>query len=63
MANTGNMYSVKYMDHIIGVSTDSSHFKYSSYTIPFIGMVLHGFVNYSGSALNYSGSPDYKGAK
>ena len=59
MANTGNMYSVKYMDHIIGVSTDSSHFKYSSYTIPFIGMVLHGFVNYSGSALNYSGSPDY----
>ena len=59
MTNKGNMYSIKYMDHIIGISTDSSHFKYSSYTIPFIGMVLHGFVSYSGSALNYSGSPDY----
>ena len=59
MSSKGNMYAIKYMDHIIGVSTDSSHFKYSSYTIPFIGMVLHGFVNYSGSALNYSGSPDY----
>ena len=59
MTNTGNMYSIKYMDHVLGVSTDSSHFKYSSYTVPFIGMVLHGFVSYAGSALNYSGSPDY----
>ena len=59
MANKGNMYSIKYLDHVIGVSTDSSHFKYSSYAIPFLGMVLHGFVNYSGAALNYSGSPDY----
>ena len=59
MTNKGNMYTMKYMDHVIGVSTDSSHFKYSSYTVPFMGMVLHGFVSYSGSALNYSGSPDY----
>lgn len=59
MANSGNIYSVKYLDHIIGISTDSSHFKYSSYTIPFVGMVLHGFVSYTGNALNYSGSPDY----
>ena len=59
MMSRGNIYAVKYADHIIDISTDSSHFAYSSYTIPFIGMVLHGYVNYAGAALNYSGSPDY----
>ena len=59
LTSKGNMYSVKYADHIIDVCTDSSHFRYSSYTVPFTGMVLHGFVNYAGGALNYSGSPDY----
>ena len=59
MTSKGNMYSVKYADHIVDVCTDASHFRYSSYTVPFTGMVLHGYVNYAGSALNYSGSPDY----
>ena len=59
MTSKGNIYSVKYADHIIDIATDSSHFAYSSYSIPFTGLVLHGYVNYAGSALNYSGSPDY----
>ncbi len=59
MISQGNMYAVKYADHILGVCTDSSYYRYSSYTVPFTGMVLHGFVNYTGGALNYSGSPDY----
>ena len=59
MMNQGNIYAVKYADHILGVCTDSSYYRYSSYTIPFVGMILHGYVNYSGAALNYSGSPDY----
>ena len=59
MINTGNIYAVKYADHILDVSTDSSHFRSSSYAVPFVGMVLHGYVNYAGSALNFSGSPDY----
>ncbi len=59
MTERGNIYSVKYADHIIDIATDSSHFSYSSYSIPFTGLVLHGYVNYAGSALNYSGSPDY----
>ena len=59
MINQGNIYAVKYADHILGVCTDSSYYRYSSYTIPFIGMILHGYVNYTGTALNYSGSPDY----
>ena len=59
MISQGNMYAVKYADHILGVCTDSSYYRYSSYTIPFTGMILHGYVNYAGAALNYSGSPDY----
>ena len=59
MISQGNIYAVKYADHILGICTDSSYYRYSSYTIPFVGMVLHGYVNYTGSALNYSGSPDY----
>ena len=59
MVNKGNIYAIEYADHIIDICTDSSHFNYSSYTVPFIGMVLHGHVNYAGSAMNYSGSPDY----
>ena len=59
MTDVGNIYSVKYVDHILNASIDSSHFRYSSFTVPFYGMVLHGYVNYAGSPLNYSGSPDY----
>ena len=59
MTSAGNIYSTKYADHIIDVATDSSHFRYSSYAVPFTGLVLHGYVNYSAGALNYSGSPDY----
>ena len=59
MLSQGNIYSVKYADHILGVATDASYYMYSSYAIPFVGMILHGYVNYTGAALNYSGSPDY----
>ena len=59
MLSQGNIYSVKYADHILNVCTDSSYYRYSSYSIPFVGMILHGYVNYAGAPLNYSGSPDY----
>ena len=59
MVNLGNVYALKYATHLIDFSTDSSHFRYSSYSIPFTGMILHGYVNYAGSAFNYSGSSDY----
>ena len=59
MLSQGNIYSVKYADHILNVCTDASYYRYSSYAIPFVGMVLHGYVNYAGNPLNYSGSPDY----
>ena len=60
MIDTGNIYTVKYAEHILNVATDSSHFQFSSYAVPFIGMILHGHVNYAGSPINYSGSTDYE---
>ncbi len=59
MTDKGNIYSVKYADHILNMSVDSSHLAYSSYTIPFTGMILHGYASYAGAPLNYSGTPKY----
>ena len=60
MISKGNSYAIGYADHILDISTDSSHFIYSSYTVPFTGMVLHSYVSYAGSPVNYAGSPDYE---
>lgn len=59
MIDVGNVYALKFADHILNAPTDSSHYKYSSYTVPFYGMVLHGYVNYAGKPINYSGFADY----
>ncbi len=59
MVDKGNAYTYEYIDHIVDLSIDSSHNVYSSYTVPFVGMVLHGYINYAGNAINYSGSEQY----
>ena len=60
MIDQGNIYAVKYASHILNVATDSSHSRYTSYTVPFVGMILHGSVNYSAKPLNYAGAVDYE---
>ncbi len=59
MVDKGNAYTYKYVDHIVDLDIDSSHHLYCSYTVPFLGIVLHGYMNYTGSPINYSGSADY----
>ncbi len=59
MVNRGNAYSLEYASHVIDAYIDSSHLSYASYSVPFFGMVFHGYVNYTGNALNYSGDPNY----
>ena len=59
MIDTGNIYAVKYANHILNMPIDSSHLRIASYTVPFTGMVLHSYVNYTGEPINYSGSPAY----
>lgn len=60
MSSGGNVYSIRYLDHLLSVPTDSSNFKWESKTVPFMGMVLHGYINYTGSAINESGDGEYQ---
>ena len=59
MTDTGNIYSVEYATHILNAPIDSSHHRYTSYSIPFTALILHSYVNYTGEPINYSGSPAY----
>ena len=59
MVNGGNSYSIGYTDHILNMPLSGSNYRYASASVPFMAMVLHGYVNYTGAALNMSGDTDY----
>jgi hypothetical protein len=60
MLDGGNAYTLGYADHLLNVSLDSSRYILTSEAVPFMGMVLHGSVNFAGSPINYSGDTDYE---
>lgn len=59
MVDGGNAYTWKYVDHILGASIDSSRYIRASYSVPFIGVVLHGYTNFTGTPLNMEGDLNY----
>lgn len=59
MVDGGNAYVLPYVDHILDLPTESSNFLRASESVPFVSMVLHGYVNYTGSALNMEGDVQY----
>ena len=59
MTDVGNAYSWKYVDHILNVALDSSRYNISAESIPFIGIVLHGSIQFAGSPMNMEGNIDY----
>ncbi len=60
MADGGNIYSVEYLDHILDLPLDASNYKYESKSVPFLGMVLHGYVNYAGTVINEAGDSSFQ---
>ena len=56
LTSGGNVYTWKYVDYITDAATDSSRHAASCATVPFLGMVLHGYVEFAGSAINMEGS-------
>ena len=56
LVDGGNAYTLKYAQAVTDTPLKSSGMSIESYTIPFVGMVLHGYVEYSGVALNQQGS-------
>ena len=59
MTDSGNLYSLKYVTDVLNMPLDSSDYVNASATIPFMGMVLHGYLNYAVEALNTVGDIDY----
>ncbi len=54
MFETGNDYTWKYASHILNLPMGSSQYMSTSESIPFIQMVLHGYVDYASAPLNES---------
>lgn len=55
----GNAYTWGAADNILSVPLDSSSRLTTSQEVPFIGLVLHGFVDFSGPSINLSGDYQY----
>lgn len=60
MSEGGNIYAVKYLSHLLSAPIDNSRYKYESRAVPFWGMVLHGYAQYTGSPINEAGDGDYE---
>ncbi len=59
MTDSGNAYTWAYVDHIINADIDSSRYTKSSASVPFLGTVLHGYIQFAGTPLNQEGDPEY----
>ncbi|MBQ8163506.1 MAG: hypothetical protein IJZ93_03965 [Clostridia bacterium] len=55
----GNAYSLKYASSILTTPLESSNMAGAGESVPFVGMVLHGSMVYSGSPINMEGDEDY----
>ncbi len=59
MTEAANSYTWKYVDYIINAPLDSSRYNMSANSVPFIGVVLHGSVQFAGTPLNMEGNIGY----
>lgn len=59
LVSGGNAYTYAYADIITDLPLDSSRNIYTTEAIPFLGMVLHGSIEYSGTAINLDGDFGY----
>ena len=56
MADSANAYTWRYIDHMVNASVDSSRYTKSSAAVPFLGVVLHGYVQFAGTPMNMEGN-------
>ena len=56
MTSGGNAYTLQYIDYIVDAPMDSSSYNTASYTVPFVGFVLHGYKQYAGTPINEEGN-------
>ncbi len=58
MVDGGNAYAIPYADHVLNVSLDSSRYTKASNSVPFFGLVYHGYLNFAGTPTNMAGDID-----
>lgn len=54
MVDGGNAYTYAYADHILNLPSTSSGYVQATASIPFMQMVLHGYISYAGEPINLS---------
>lgn len=60
LVSGGNYYVWPYVTDIIEVPLDDSRYKYTSASVPFYGMVIHGYIDFTGTAINLAGDYQYQ---
>ncbi|MBQ9510753.1 MAG: hypothetical protein IJR55_03555 [Clostridia bacterium] len=60
LVSGGNSYVLPYVTDIVDLSLDNSGYSISTAAVPFVGMVLHGYVNYAGTPINMAGDVKYE---
>ena len=60
MSSGGNAYALQHINHLLNAALDNSRFTNTSRSVPFVGMVLHGYVNFAGDPINMAGNVDYQ---
>ncbi len=59
LVEKGNYYTWKYADTVLDIPLDSSNRITTTAEVPFLGIVLHGYMNYTGEAINMAGDYEY----
>ena len=52
LTESGNAYAYPYVDFISGMPSTSSNYRQYDYSVPFMQLVLHGYIDYSGVPIN-----------
>ena len=59
LVDSANAYAWGYIDHMLNAATDSSRYTKASNSVPFLGVVLHGSVQFAGTPINMEGNVGY----
>ena len=54
MVSGGNAYTLPYVDSVVNAPLENSGYNLTDRSVPFYEMVLHGYIDYAGSAVNLS---------
>ncbi|MEG2003442.1 MAG: DUF5696 domain-containing protein, partial [Clostridia bacterium] len=59
LVSGGNFYTLPYATDIVDLSLDDSRYTYSAASVPFYGMLLHGYKDFTGTPINLAGNYQY----